>query len=240
MSSILQALQINHLLFNASHMPCDPDALLASGYSQLDNKLHGGWPDKGIIELQSDGMGIGEIRLLFPALKQLKAKEQLYAWIAPPGRLNGQALANAGLPLANTLIATDVSDKEAFWLAEKSLRSGCCAAVILWCDELEPNQAKRLQLAAKEGHSLGFIIRRQSNVEQSLPVSIRMSTSASKQGLQINIHKRLGGNAAPPFTLDMQSQWPELTQPPAVSPIRQLPINPVTSLPINPSRSQMS
>ncbi len=212
MTSIIQSLQINQLLWHASHLPGDPDSQVTSGYSQLDGKLNGGWPDKGIVELQADNFGIGEIRLLLPALDRLKSKELLYAWISPPGRLNGQALANAGLPLSNTLVATDVSAKEAFWLAEKSLRSGCCAAVILWCDELEPNQARRLQLAAKEGHSLGFIIRRQSRVEQSLPVSVRMTVTPQKQGLQVNIHKRIGGSPTSPFAVDMLSQWPELTQ----------------------------
>ncbi|MFT4929180.1 MAG: protein ImuA [Phenylobacterium sp.] len=233
MSAILQSLHINQLLWHASHLPSDPNAFVASGYTQLDHKLNGGWPDKGIIELQSDGIGIGEIRLLFPALSQLCDKDMLYAWIAPPGRLNGQTLANAGLPLDKTLIATDVSAKESFWLAEKCLRSGCCAAVVLWCNELESTQARRLQLAAKEGNSLGFIIRPQSAVEQSLPVSIRMRATANQQGLNVNIDKRLGGNPVAPFTLNMHEKWPELTQPPAPSSSANNPANNTANNPAN-------
>jgi protein ImuA len=226
MSSILQSLQTNHLIWQANSLTQDPDNSITSGFGELDGKLNGGWPDKGIIELQCSPVGIGEVRLLLPALRQLslgkglgktktkpeaKIEELLYIWVAPPGRLNGQVLAEAGLPLANTLVVSGVSAKEAFWLSEKSLRSGCCAAVVLWCDELEPNQAKRLQLAAKEGNSLGFVIRPPSKVTQSLPVSIRMTVAPHVQGLQVNISKRLGGNPVSPFTVDMSQYWPSLT-----------------------------
>lgn len=222
MSAIIESLQINHLLCHASHLPGDADTRITSGYTALDSRLNGGWPDSGIVELQSDASGIGEIRLLLPGLQQLSAKERLFAWIAPPGRLNGQALVSAGQSLSNTIVATDVSAKEAFWLAEKSLASGCCAAVILWCDELEPHQAKRLQLAAKEGHCIGFIIRRPSQVEQSLPISLRMRVTPARQGLQLEIHKRLGGDPVMPFAVDMRSLWPELTQPQALGNIQPM------------------
>ena len=235
MSSILQSLQTNHLIWQANSLNQDPNNSVTSGFAELDGKLNGGWPDKGIIELQCSPIGIGEVRLLLPALRQLslskaqgeglgesreknqtkpqaKLEESLYIWVAPPGRLNGQVLVEAGLPLANTLVVSGISAKEAFWLSEKSLRSGCCAAVVLWCDELEPNQAKRLQLAAKEGNSLGFVIRPPSKVSQSLPVSVRMVVAPHVQGLQVNISKRLGANPVSPFTVDMSQYWPVLAK----------------------------
>ncbi|MCJ8270379.1 MAG: translesion DNA synthesis-associated protein ImuA, partial [Psychrosphaera sp.] len=245
MSSILQLLQTKHLIWQANSLSQDPGNSIVSGFSELDGKLNGGWPDKGIIELQCSPLGIGEVRLLLPALRQLslgkglgkelgkpeaKTQEPLYIWVAPPGRLNGQVLAEAGLPLANTLVASDISAKEAFWLSEKSLRSGCCAAVVLWCDELEPNQAKRLQLAAKEGNSLGFVIRPPSKVKQSLPVSIRMAATPHVQGLQLNITKRLGGNPVSPFMVDMSQYWPELTEPKLTESPKQVKLAPVTRL----------
>ena len=211
MISIIQSLQNRHLIWHANDLTQSQDDLINSGYQQLDHKLGGGWPDKGIIELQAQTIGIGEVRLLLPALLHLSQQKLLYVWIAPPGRLNAQALAQAGLPLDNMLVATNVDEKEAFWLSEKCLSSGCCAAVILWTQDFEPNQAKRLQLAAKEGSSLGFVIRPPSTIEQSLPISVRMKATANKQGLQLQINKRLGGYPVSPFTLDMRQQWPNLT-----------------------------
>jgi cell division inhibitor SulA len=229
MSSILQTLQTNHMIWHANHLALNPDTAIPSGYNPLDSKLDGGWPDKGIVEMQVDTIGIGEVRLLLPALYHLGQKKGLqegqqtllYVWIAPPGRLNAQMLTTAGLPLANTLVATGISAKEAFWLSEQCLRSGCCISVVLWCNSLEPNQAKRLQLAAKEGNCLGFVIRPPTEVEQSLPVSIRIAAGPHAQGLEVNISKRLGGYPVMPFALDMSQRWPELTQPAPVTSLTQ-------------------
>jgi hypothetical protein len=44
MSSIIQSLQINPLLFVASHMPGAPDTAVTSGYAQLDHQLNGVQP----------------------------------------------------------------------------------------------------------------------------------------------------------------------------------------------------
>ncbi|NQZ11223.1 MAG: recombinase RecA, partial [Algicola sp.] len=51
MSSILQSLQTNHLIWHANSLTQDPNNSIASGFGELDGKLNGGWPDKGIIEL---------------------------------------------------------------------------------------------------------------------------------------------------------------------------------------------
>lgn len=226
MSSIIQSLQSSRLLWRAGDTVHNQKNTLSSGYSLLDDKLGGGWPDKGIIELQTALIGIGEIRLLLPALKAMQHSEvrqdKLYLWICPPGRLNAQTLASAGLPLSNTLVASEISCEHAFWVAEQSLRSGCCAAVILWCEQLEPTQAKRLQLAAKEGNSLGILIRPPGNVEQSLPISVRMTLEPHEQGLSVDISKRLGGMPVNTFDLDMSQQWPYLTRPAPVTPINHI------------------
>lgn len=216
MSSIIQALQTNHLLWRATDAEHSGEHQLSSGYALLDAKLGGGWPDKGVIELQSSRLGIGEVRLLLPALKAMAHHEthsqRLYLWVNPPGRLNGQALSAADIPLSQTLIARDLTQEQAFWVAEQSLRSGCCCAVILWCDELSPSQAKRLQLAAKEGSSLNVVLRPPSAISQSLPVSMRMRLNSDEYGLKVDITKRVGGYPVMPFALDMTQTWPQLTQ----------------------------
>lgn len=222
MSAIIQSLQSSQLLWRAGEAAEKSGNTLSSGYPQLDGKLGGGWPDKGIVELQTQQTGIGEVRLLLPSLKTIKLRQEnqdrLFLWVRPPGRLNAQTLSMAGLPLNNTVVATDICPEQGFWIAEQSLRSGCCAVVVMWCESLEPNQAKRLQLAAKEGDSLGVLIRPPSDVEQSLPISLRMSLSPNKHGLAVDINKRLGGNPVGTFALDMTRQWPLLTEPkPVVS-----------------------
>lgn len=216
MSSIIESLQTSQLLWHASDSVVSADNLLPSGYAELDQKLGGGWPDKGIVELQIEKTGIGEIRLLLPllvSLQQQQVRQQsLCLWVAPPARLNAQVLQSAGFSLENTIVAVDVCEHEAFWIAQRSLSSGCCSAVILWCNEFTPSQAKRLQLAAKEGNCLGIVLRPPSEVEQSLPISVRMNLSTDTHGLKLAIGKRLGGYPVSPFNVDMSTRWPQLSR----------------------------
>ena len=67
---------------------------LASGYPKLDRCLPGGgWPQQALTEILIEQYGIGELRLLMPALARLSAEESYndeqsepgwIAWIAPP------------------------------------------------------------------------------------------------------------------------------------------------------------
>lgn len=222
MSAIIQSLQAKQLLWQGNNLPNGHNYSIDTGFDLLNQKLNGGWPRHGVVELQCQMLAIGELRLLFPTLTEL-AQEQthsqsesrsqsqrLFFWISPPAKINPQALAVAGLPLNNMLIATDISHSDGFWLAEQALSSGCCAMVILWCNEISLTQAKRLQFAAKQGACLGVVIRPFSDVEQSLPVAARMRIAPHPQGLSIDIRKRLGGYPVTPFTLDLSSRWPEL------------------------------
>ena len=58
---------------------------IASGFAPLDAELPGGgWPCGALTELLPQHEGIGELRILGPALAQLAAQGKFIAWIAPP------------------------------------------------------------------------------------------------------------------------------------------------------------
>lgn len=218
MSAIIESLQAKQWLWQGKQLPSGYNYSIDTGFDLLNQKLNGGWPRHGVVELQCQMLAIGEVRLLLPSLTQLAQSqsqnqyqsEQLIFWVSPPAQINAHALATTGLPLSNMLIANDISQSDSFWLTEQALSSGCCAMVILWCESINVAQAKRLQFAAKQGGCLGFVIRPFSDVEQSLPVAARMRISPHPQGLSIDIRKRLGGYPVSPFILDLSSQWPEL------------------------------
>src|SRR5574337_1508598 len=71
---------------------------IGTGYPALDALLiDRGWPKAGLVELLSDRTGIGELRLLGPALAALTADEQRWiAWIDPPYIPYAPALAEIG------------------------------------------------------------------------------------------------------------------------------------------------
>ena len=73
-----------------------------TGFRTLDARLPGGgWPLSTLIELLVPAAGVGEIRLLLPALRTLAKADggepRWIAWLAPPHLPYAPALADAGL-----------------------------------------------------------------------------------------------------------------------------------------------
>ena len=110
---------------------------LPTGYAALDRCLpSGGWPRQGLIEILSDQRGIGEVRLLLPALAALcqdtAAATDVHppprpahagsamlphergcggwiAWVSPPYRPYAPALAGWGIDVARMLVVNGAS-----------------------------------------------------------------------------------------------------------------------------------
>src|SRR4249920_4082167 len=75
-----------------------------TGFPQLDAELPGGgWPTGALAELVPAHDGIGELRLLGPALARLARAGERIAWIAPPYLPYAPALVAAGIALGQVL-----------------------------------------------------------------------------------------------------------------------------------------
>src|SRR5258706_3752196 len=60
-------------------------AAVPSGFSVLDGELPGGgWPTGGLTEILGLQQGIGELRLLLPALAALTTPGKPVIWLRPP------------------------------------------------------------------------------------------------------------------------------------------------------------
>lgn len=131
----------------------------ATGYPELDALLpRGGWPTSGLVEIISRHKGIGELQLLMPLLKQRSQQAQSVLWIAPPYPLHGPALAEAGVNIRNSfVIPSQTSCNKALWSIEKALQSSECGLVLAWQNWLSPRVVRRLQMAAREGQTLGVL-----------------------------------------------------------------------------------
>ena len=63
-------------MWRASSIDCNPHTGTPTGFPVLDRQLPGGgWPVDGIAELLYDHQGIGELRLLVPALAYLSREQ---------------------------------------------------------------------------------------------------------------------------------------------------------------------
>jgi cell division inhibitor SulA/protein ImuA len=182
---------------------------LASGYPKLDRCLPGGgWPQQALTEILTDQYGIGELRLLMPALAQLSAEEAHYgeqtepgwiAWIDPPFQPYAPALQQSGIDLSRMLVVRPKDDSDLLWSAEQALSSGTCAAVLLWPDKLDDQGSRRLQLAAEKGHSWAIAFRPLTARQQPSAASLRLELQSTGQGTRVHILKSRGGR---PTVLD--------------------------------------
>lgn len=207
MSALLEQLARRQLVWqgNSQQAAYQP---VSSGFPELDQKLAGGFPATGIIDIQTES-AIGELRLMLPYLVQQQSQGRLLVLIAPPAEPCADMLSGAGINLAQLLIISTKNNKEALWAAEQCLQSGCCASVLLWQVPVKLAQARRLQLAAEQGNA-SLLLLRQPLAGLSLPVNLSVKLQPHHHGVQLSVEKRKGGWATAPFVVNMQSRWPQL------------------------------
>lgn len=172
-----------------------------SGFLPLDAHLPGGgWPLATLTELLVPAAGVGEIRLLLPALCALAAKEaarpRWIAWLAPPHLPYAPALADAGLDPAHMLVIRPRAGLDLLWAMEQALRSGACAAVLGWIGAADDQALRRLKLAAEESGCPGFLFRSLRHRHESSPAALRLALAARGDGLDVEILKSRGGAPA--------------------------------------------
>ncbi len=204
MSSALDKILANPRVWRGSGHAGQPVGL-ATGYPELDRHLPGGgWPPDSLTEILTTDYGIGELRLLMPALATLshQTPQQDFgepgwiAWVAPPFQPYPPALQQCGIDLSRMLIVRPKDAGETLWSAEQALSSGTCAAVLLWPDTLDDQASRRLQLAAEKGHSWAVAFRPHSARQQPSAAALRLELQAHAQGTRVQILKSRGGRPA--------------------------------------------
>src|SRR5262245_14062705 len=108
---------------------------VSSGFDDLDQALPGGgWPQTGLTELLYDGEGIGESRLLCPALRRLALGGEWILLIAPPRLPHAPAFAAAGIDPLRVIVVGAADDKHRWWAAEQAMSTRCAGAVLVWTE----------------------------------------------------------------------------------------------------------
>jgi len=178
---------------------------IPTGFAELDAQLPGGgWPRAALTELLTNQRGIGELRLLLPALAHLSKDDKWLVLVAPPHRPFAPGFESLGVNLARLVVVETRSDGESLWAAERCLRSCSCAAVLAWPGSGPQASLRRLQLAAEEGKSLGVVFGSTRNAAHPSPAPLRIQLTASRGRLELQILKRRGGGWAPPLSLDVE------------------------------------
>jgi protein ImuA len=175
---------------------------VSTGFPGLDVELPGaGWPSGVLTELLPEHIGIGEVRVLGPALARLSAQGRWISWISPPYLPYPPALEAAGIDLARVMIVRTKSTQETLWAIEQALQSGACGAVLGWPDKAGFTQLRRLQIAAEGSPALAFLFRSPLAARESSPAALRLHLQSIKGELAVRILKRRGGPLARPILL---------------------------------------
>jgi cell division inhibitor SulA/protein ImuA len=168
-----------------------------SASPELDAALPGGgWQSGTIVELMPMETGIGELRLLMPALAQITRAERYIALISPPYVPFAPALSQHGVKLERLLVVRTENPGDTLWAFEQTLRCKSFGAVLAWPAQIRDREVRRLQLAAETGGSIGFLYRSPAAARQASPAALRLKLQAGVNGdLEVEILKCRGGRS---------------------------------------------
>lgn len=184
---------------------------VASGFAALDAELPGGgWPRRVLSELLLPHAGVGEIRLLAPALVAAQCAGRLVMVFDPPAALSATALSRLGLDLDELLVVNTrsrvVPGSDSLWALEQALKSGHVGAVVAWLPpRLRAERLRRLQLAAHNHDGVAFVLREAAAAARPTASPLRLGLQAGgADRLQLRILKRRG----PPLEMPLQLALP--------------------------------
>ena len=181
---------------------------VASGFAELDAELPGGgWPRRALCELLLPHAGVGEIRLLAPALVEAQRASRLVMVFDPPAALSAPALAGLGFDVEALLVvrtrARVVAGSDSLWALEQALKSGHVGAVVAWLPpRLRSERLRRLQLAAHNHDGPAFVMREAAVAGRPTASPLRLALHAGgADRLQVRILKRRGPPREAPLAL---------------------------------------
>ena len=196
----LRAAKLEQLaqLFRSSRDGIPAPRIEPTGSPALDAALPGGgWQSGTIVELMPAHQGIGELRLLMPALASITSNARHVALIAPPYVPYAPALEQHGVSLERIWIIQAQRPEDILWSFEQTLRCRSFGAVLAWPSTVRDRDIRRVQLAAEAGRSIGFLYRPPAAARESPPAALRLRLQMDAGGqLGIDIIKCRGGRPA--------------------------------------------
>lgn len=215
LTPLLSPEELHPALWRADQVGQQRGGTTPSGHLELDAALPGGgWPARVLTELLLPHAGIGEMRLLAPALAAVQAQQHSVILFDPPALPFAWALRACGLDLQQLfvvrsreaargrangpLLAADV-----LWALEQTLKSGHVGAMLAWLPARLPADAlRRLQLAAQGHDGPAFLLRNEAARHQPSPAPLRLLLrAAAADQLRVQLLKRRGPPLLQPLTL---------------------------------------
>jgi protein ImuA len=189
-------------LWRASQLAHATSRCVDTGHPALSAQLPGGgWPVGTLVDLMLPQAGIGELRLLRPAL--VSTARRRIVLVQPPHPPQALALAALGLSPSQLIWVRSSRSSDALWAAEQVLRSGSCGALLFWQNHVRGESLRRLHLAAQSGETLFFMFRPLTAAQDASPAPLRLGLRPAVGGIEIDFVKRRGPQRDAPLFLPM-------------------------------------
>jgi protein ImuA len=178
-------------IWRASQLGRSTTKCVDTGFPVLSTQLGGsGWPTGTLVDLMVQQPGIGEIRLLAPALAKVAHKKVVM--LQPPQVPQTLGLSGMGLLPQDLFWVKGKTHADVLWAAEQVLRSGSCGALLLWVNQVRAESLRRLHLAAQAGETLFFVMRPMYAAQDTSPAPLRLALRPAENGIEIDFVKRRG------------------------------------------------
>lgn len=199
----LSAESIHPSLWRASQLARGQGRVVETGYPVLSSELPGGgWPAGALVDLLIQQAGVGELRLLRPALSALAPRP--VALLQTPQVPSSLGLAYIGLLLERVMHVKAPKSSDALWSAEQILRAGTCGALIYWAQYVQASSLRRLHLAAQSSDTLFVMVRPLAAAQDASPAVLRLALRPSTDGLIVDVVKRRGPSASGSVSISLQ------------------------------------
>ena len=212
-------------LWRANQLGSGRAAVTATGFEALDAVLPGGgWPHRVLTELLLPHPGLGELRLLAPALAALAAPRHCVMLFDPPATLCGWALGQIGLDVRHWLLVQGRPRQpewgsrwrrlgpgaDVLWALEQALKSGHLGAAMAWLPAgCKADALRRLQLAAQAHDGPVFVFREMQACSRPSVAPLRLRLMpAGIDALSLRLLKRRGPPLAEPLRLVLPRALP--------------------------------
>jgi protein ImuA len=194
-------------LWLASQLARGGTRCIDTGHLALSAHLPGGgWPTGTLVDLLLPQPGIGEMRLLRPALAAVA--ERRVVLLQPPHPPQALALATLGVQPSQLIWLRADRTADALWAAEQVLKSGSCGALLFWQHHVRGEHLRRLHLAAQAGETLFFMMRPLAAGQDASPAPLRLALRPRSGGIEISFLKRRGPRRDATLFLPLTSYLP--------------------------------
>lgn len=189
------------------------EGVISTGCPAWDALLPGGGFRRGtLVEWLADGDGTGRQTLALHVARQACREGGVVVALDPERNLFPPAVFHWGIPPDVLVVVQPGTPVEQLWALEQSLRCRAVAVVLAGLEKLDPVVFRRLQIAAEQGGSLGFLFRPEWARHEPTWAEVRFRVEPRPGGLsgrrrvKIEVLRVRGGGAGGGIELEIDDE----------------------------------